>query len=251
MSKITDKDNYNCVPVFPTPLIYKDLDKNFTKKLKETILKNFHSICKSTHTYFNNYHLKDYRDLTPVIQYCKGNELVFQSRDDLSLNPDFKFVCEAITECFKHYCSFCNIDVSGIVIHSMWYNIYKDKGLNPRHCHPNSLVSGVFIVQDVIAETHPESVALKFYHPNNAVSVLQPKYKDYGVSDHNFYINSFAINALPGTLLMWPSFLEHSVSNSFYKGEDYVETNDNIRISLAYNIMLKGEAGMFGTYYHF
>ena len=76
------------------------------------------------------------------------------------------------------------------------------------HTHPNSLISGVFYY----GEEDENIPAISFHKPivGTNVSYLSPKY----VADRRksqYAWDSFSVNYTPGLLLLFPSYVFHSV----------------------------------------
>lgn len=99
------------------------------------------------------------------------------------------------------------------------------------HTHPNSLISGVFYYGPV----GPESSAIKFHKMTGGfnVSYIQPETKPDKRSS-KFAWNEFAVQYTPGMLLLFPSYLFHSVP---------INNTDSVRSSLAFNIVPKSNLG--------
>jgi uncharacterized protein (TIGR02466 family) len=98
---------------------------------------------------------------------------------------------------------------------------YKHPGQHhATHSHPNSLISGVFY----FGEDGSNFPAIKFHKLIGGmnISYLQPKMKQ-SIQDSK---NTFSINFTPGLLILFPSYLYHSVP---------VNKTDKVRCSLAFN----------------
>lgn len=93
------------------------------------------------------------------------------------------------------------------------------------HTHPNSLISGVFYYGPV----EPDTSAIKFHKMTGAFnqSVLAPKIKANKKAS-KFAWTEFAINFEPGLLILFPSWLHHSVP---------LNRSKNVRCSLAFNVV--------------
>jgi uncharacterized protein (TIGR02466 family) len=104
-----------------------------------------------------------------------------------------------------------------------WINYTEKNEFHHKHHHPNSLVSGVFYIN-----CDERFDKIKFF--NELYTQIQPKVKTY-----NLY-NSFSwwFPVKDGDLIMFPSSLSHMV-------ETKKETNT--RISLAFNVFVKGTLG--------
>jgi uncharacterized protein (TIGR02466 family) len=99
---------------------------------------------------------------------------------------------------------------------------YKHPGQHHTlHSHPNSLISGVFYFGEITEDTP----SIKFHNSSMGVNVptIRPKFKK---SSRNYSHEHFSINASPGLLLLFPSYLHHSVP---------VNKSNTTRCSLAFN----------------
>ena len=93
------------------------------------------------------------------------------------------------------------------------------------HSHPNSLISGVFF----FGETVDTQSTLTFHNPITGInaSYIRPKkYPDYSKSP--YASDQVSIEHNPGLLLLFPSYLVHSVP---------LNTTNLVRSSLAFNIV--------------
>ena len=103
---------------------------------------------------------------------------------------------------------------------------YKHPGQHhTMHSHPNSLISGVFY----FGEPTDKTPAIKFHKLEGGfnVSYLSPKLvKDK--RELKYAQKEFSIEFTPGLLLLFPSYLHHSVP---------LNKTDKTRCSLAFNIV--------------
>jgi uncharacterized protein (TIGR02466 family) len=103
---------------------------------------------------------------------------------------------------------------------------YKHPGQHhTMHSHPNSLISGVFY----FGEPTDKTPAIKFHKLEGGfnVSYLSPKFvKDK--RELKYSQKEFSIEFTPGLLLLFPSYLHHSVP---------LNKTDKTRCSLAFNIV--------------
>lgn len=105
---------------------------------------------------------------------------------------------------------------------------YKHPGQHhTMHSHPNSLISGVFY----FGEPTDKTPAVKFHKLEGGfnVSYLSPKLvKDK--RELKYSQKEFSIEFTPGLLLLFPSYLHHSVP---------LNKTDKTRCSLAFNVVPK------------
>ena len=99
------------------------------------------------------------------------------------------------------------------------------------HTHPNSLISGVFYY----GEPSEQTPAIKFHKMQGGINqqVLQPAVKPDKRSS-KFAWKEFAVNFAPGLLLLFPSYLFHSVP---------MNESKTIRSSVAFNVVPKMRLG--------
>lgn len=113
---------------------------------------------------------------------------------------------------------------------------HKEPGQNHQmHTHPNSLISAVLYY----GEPAPDTPAIKFHKPVGGIntSYLAPHYPDQPRTS-KFAFESFSVQFQPGLMVMFPSYLFHSVPTN---------TSSKTRRSLAMNIVPKGGLGTTGN----
>ena len=99
------------------------------------------------------------------------------------------------------------------------------------HTHPNSLISGVFYY----GEPAPNTPAIKFHKMSGGMNVnqLQAKTKP-DKRPSKFAWDTFSVQFEPGLLVLFPSYLFHSVP---------MNESDKIRSSVAFNVVPKNNLG--------
>ena len=104
-----------------------------------------------------------------------------------------------------------------------WLNYTETNQYHHKHAHPNSLVSGVFYIN-----CHEEHDKIKFFNDNYKTIKLE-------VKDWNLYNSeSWWFTVKTGDVILFPSSLTHMVET---------KQGDNTRISLAFNVFIKGTVG--------
>jgi uncharacterized protein (TIGR02466 family) len=104
-----------------------------------------------------------------------------------------------------------------------WLNYTETNQYHHKHAHPNSLVSGVFYIN-----CHEEHDKIKFFNDNYKTIKLE-------VKDWNLWNSeSWWFPVKTGDVILFPSSLTHMVEN---------KQGDNTRISLAFNVFIKGTVG--------
>jgi hypothetical protein len=104
-----------------------------------------------------------------------------------------------------------------------WLNYTETNQYHHKHLHPNSLVSGVFYIN-----CHEKHDKIKFFNDNYKTIKLE-------IKNWNLY-NSEAwwFSVKTGDVILFPSSLIHMVET---------KQGDNTRISLAFNVFIKGKIG--------
>ena len=135
----------------------------------------------------------------------------------------FSKLKKTILDYSKLYLNELGHKFSDLQISNSWSNVLNPHQKIQRHRHPNSYISGVFYLNN--------ATPIKFNNPlmdlfSFKPSTLPPKsYRD---------AYSAIIKTSKKQLLIFPSFLQHEVNT----------TKINNRISIAFNIIPKGEFGV-------
>jgi len=104
-----------------------------------------------------------------------------------------------------------------------WLNYTETNQFHHKHAHPNSLVSGVFYIN-----CNEEHDKIKFF--NEKYSIIKPEVKDWNIWNSE----SWWFSVKTGDIILFPSSLTHMVET---------KQGDNTRISLAFNVFIKGTVG--------
>ena len=104
-----------------------------------------------------------------------------------------------------------------------WLNYTETNQYHHKHQHPNSLVSGVFYIN-----CHEEYDKIKFF--NDKYQTIKPEVKDWNIWNSE----TWWFTVKTGDVILFPSSLTHMVET---------KQGDNTRISLAFNVFIKGTVG--------
>ena len=104
-----------------------------------------------------------------------------------------------------------------------WLNYTETNQYHHKHEHSNSLVSGVFYVN-----CNEEFDKIKFF--NHTYKAIKPEVKDWNL----YNSESWWFSVKTGDVILFPSSLTHMVET---------KEGDNTRISLAFNVFIKGTIG--------
>jgi len=148
--------------------------------------------------------------------------LIIQTTDNLSKHiPKFTKKIYNITE---HICKRYEYLYDRLEFTGMWANKLVEGDIHPPHTHSNNIFSGVYYLEG--------GSQIQFFDPRPQASVFNPNLK-YTNFDNSGMIG---FDAEKGTGLIFPSWLQHWV----------VKTNKT-RISISWNILLRGDYGQPGT----
>ena len=168
--------------------------------------------------YEHNFVINELNDM----EKFQEDNLIVQTTDDLSKHiPKFTKSIYKITEkiCEKYEYLYDRLEFTG-----MWANKLKTGDVHPPHTHSNNVFSGVYYLEG--------GSQIQFFDPRPQASVLHPNLK-YTNFDNSGMIG---FNAEKGYGLIFPSWLQH-----------WVGKTDKTRISISWNILLRGEYGQPGT----
>ena len=105
-----------------------------------------------------------------------------------------------------------------------WINYTKSDQHHHRHSHMNSLISGVFYIN---ADKKVDSITFHKFFPESRLTLPTTKYNIFNSASCTFPVET-------GDLFLFRSSLEHAVD---------IKKGNNIRISLSFNIFIKGTVG--------
>jgi uncharacterized protein (TIGR02466 family) len=104
-----------------------------------------------------------------------------------------------------------------------WLNYTEKDQYHPKHSHSNSFVSGVFYIN-----CHKELDKITFF--NDSYKTIKPEVKTWNL----YNSESWWFPVKTNDIIMFPSSLNHMVET---------KEGDNTRISLAFNVFVKGIEG--------
>jgi uncharacterized protein (TIGR02466 family) len=104
-----------------------------------------------------------------------------------------------------------------------WLNYTETNQYHHKHNHPNSLISGVFYIN-----CDEQFDKIKFFKED--YKTIKPEVKDWNL----YNSESWWFSVKTGDVILFPSSLTHMVEN---------KEGTNTRISLAFNVFIKGTIG--------
>ena len=149
-------------------------------------------------------------------------ELIIQTTDNLFIDiPKFANSIGIITE---KICEDLNYKYESIEMTGMWANKLIKGEVHPPHTHSNNIFSGVYYLEG--------GSQIQFFDPRPQASVLQIDVTKVTQSNASM----LAFDSQKGAGLIFPSWVTH-----------WVPVTDKTRISISWNILLRGDYGQPGT----
>ena len=159
--------------------------------------------------------------------YSHNNEGNKTSNENYILNnKDFKNLKTDLDLRVKDYFNKIICPANNIIpyITQSWLNYTETNQYHHKHEHPNSLVSGVFYIN-----CNEEFDKIKFFKKFN-YQIIKPEVKDWNIWNSE----SWWFPVKTGDIILFPSSLTHMVET---------KQGTNTRISLAFNVFIKGTVG--------
>ena len=149
-------------------------------------------------------------------------ELIIQTTDNLFIDiPKFANSIGIITE---KICEDLNYKYESIEMTGMWANKLIKGEVHPPHTHSNNIFSGVYYLEG--------GSQIQFFDPRPQANVFQTNVTKVTQSNASM----LAFDSQKGAGLIFPSWLTH-----------WVPVTDKTRISISWNILLRGDYGQPGT----
>jgi len=148
------------------------------------------------------------------------------SNDSYILNNiEFKNLKKELNLTIQDYFNKIIIPDNNIVpyITQSWLNYTEINESHHKHHHPNSLISGVFYINS-------DKKFDKIIFFNDIHQIIKPEVKEWNIWNSDCWW--FSVET--GNIILFPSFLNHMVET---------KQGNNTRISLAFNVFIKGKIG--------
>ena len=111
------------------------------------------------------------------------------------------------------------ISHDAIEITGCWANVLARGAAHRAHSHPNNFLSGVYYIR-----TNSGTDTINFHDPRNQTGIIRPAVFELTAENSDQVV----VRVQNGTLLIFPSYLQHSVDPNMSAEE---------RISISFNIM--------------
>lgn len=190
-------------PIFPVPIVLSQLDRDWSPEEKQ---------------FFAKQNSKQVRNI--------GNSM---SKNNYILNePELAGLKAEIDEVLKKYVD--NIicpesDDIEIYITQSWMNWTRAGEWHHKHTHSNSYLSGVLYINS-------DEKVDKIVMINDTYRTIKFKMKEI----NHFNTETWDFTARPGMVIIFPSWMTHMV-------EMKAQSQNNTRISLAFNTFVRGTLG--------
>lgn len=159
------------------------------------------------------------RDL-PALEPHQG----WQSDQALHLRDEFQELISSVNDATKSILRFLRMGQQAFEITGCWATVLAKGALHKAHSHPNNFLSGVYYVR-----VQPGADTINFHDPRRQTYVIRPPVVELTAEN----TDQVVVKVTNGTLLMFPSYLEHSVDGNMSEEE---------RISISFNIMFSSFA---------
>ena len=176
---------------------------------------------EETAVYMKNYIQRLWQD--------RSNDVNWQTEPDLHTKVEFKIFADMILDTSKEILETLDYAVEDIAITDMWGNVLRKGEVHPPHTHSNNFLSGVYYLYS------DKAAGIQFFDPRPSSDVLVPKKTNK--THNNSNLLSFASKT--NRAVFFPSWLQHWVPQNI---------SDKNRISIAWNVQLKGEVGEHNEY---
>ena len=195
-------ESSDVIPMFPT-LVWK---LQVETSLRDTLDARLHAA------------LNDMRRGAPPLAAGQG----WQSGQALHEREDLRELVALIERGVRSVLKFLRIGHDAFQITGCWATALARGASHRMHSHPNNFLSGVYYLH-----THPGADSINFHDPRRQTGIIRPPVVELTAEN----TDQVVVKVRDGTLLMFPSYLEHSVD---------ANASDEERISLSFNVMFSG-----------
>ena len=166
-------------------------------------------------------------DYVDKVEYNKHGNLYQSINNNLQNIDVFKPFVKHIYSLTIEMCETYAYDYKKIDITSMWINVSEPNASHPPHTHSNNVFSGVWYPCENINTSR-----IHFIDPRPQANQLTPKRKKPNMNNGGV----LRFNSNKDTMYMFPAWLMH-----------WVPPTPNKRISISFNVILRGEYGEENT----
>ena len=143
----------------------------------------------------------------------------WQSDQRLHELEEFRDLISCIDNAAKGVLRFLRIAYDAIEVSGCWATVLAQGAAHKAHHHPNNFLSGVYYVR-----TRRGADTINFHDPRNQTGIIRPPVAELTAEN----TDQVVVRVQDGTLLIFPSYLQHSVD---------ANASEEERISISFNIM--------------
>ena len=166
-------------------------------------------------------------DYVDKVEYNKHGNLYQSINNNLQNMDVFSSFVKQIYSVTKKMCETYAYDYKKIDITSMWINVSEPNASHPPHTHSNNVFSGVWYPCENV-----NTPKIQFFDPRPQANQLTPRRSKNNTSNSGL----MGFDANKDTMYMFPAWLSH-----------WVPPTSNQRISISFNVILRGEYGEENT----
>ena len=164
--------------------------------------------------------LADMRQGAPPLEAGQG----WQSVQDFHQHEAMRELVSCIDHCAAGVLRFLCIGAADYEITGCWATVLAPGASHKLHSHPNNFLSGVYYVR-----TGEGANTINFHDPRKQANVIRPPVTELTAQN----TDQVVVQVREGTLLLFPSYLEHSVD---------VNGSADERVSISFNLMFSSFA---------
>lgn len=148
-----------------------------------------------------------------------GSGQGWQSDPTLHEREELQELIACVRNVTKSILRFLRIGYDAFEITGCWATVLAKGATHKAHTHPNNFLSGVYYVR-----AQPGADTINFHDPRHQAGVIRPPVVELTSGN----TDQVVVQVSSGTLLLFPSYLEHSVD---------ANSSEEERISVSFNIM--------------
>jgi len=161
--------------------------------------------------------LEEMRSGLPRLEPGKG----WQSERALHEREALRDLVVCINDAVKGVLRFLRVGDEPFEITGCWATVLAKGAAHRAHSHPNNFLSGVYYVR-----TAPGADTISFHDPRHQAAVIRPPVTELTAEN----TDQVVVGVANGTLLIFPSYLEHSVDANA-SGEERISVSINVMFS--------------------
>ena len=187
------------IPMFPTLVWQASLKPQLRDAINASILRALDSLR---------------RDLSPL-----APGMGWQSEQTLHQREELGRLVPCVGDLARSVLRFLRIGYDAVEITGCWATVLAKGAAHRAHTHPNNFLSAVYYVR-----AEPGADAINFHDPRAQAGVIRPPVVELTSAN----TDQVVVKVASGTLLMFPSYLEHSVD---------ANPGEHERVSVSFNLM--------------